>query len=82
MALIPFAKSLRRKTLIDLNGPQGNAWVLLGTARGACKQLGMNFEPIRREMMSGNYRHLVETFDKHFGRFFDLVLPRNWDEYQ
>nr|CCA82251.1 hypothetical protein BDB_30068 [blood disease bacterium R229] len=32
--------------------------------------------------MSGDYRHLVETFDKHFGQYVDLILPNNWNEYR
>jgi hypothetical protein len=30
------------------------------------RNLSIDFVPIRSEMMSGDYRHLVETFDKHF----------------
>lgn len=58
--------------VIDLTGPDGNAWVLLGIARRAAKQLSMDFEPIQKEMMSGDYENLVETFDKHFGDYFIL----------
>ena len=72
MTLLYF-KPLSKQT-IDLNGPDGNAWCLLGTGQS----LARNFEPIRTEMMSGNYRHLVETFDKHFGEYVDLVLPKSW----
>ena len=66
------------KQTIDLNGPDGNAWCLLGTGQSLARNLRIDFEPIRTEMMSGNYRHLVETFDKHFGEYVDLVLPKNW----
>ena len=29
---------------------------------------------VREEMMSSDYKHLVETFDKHFGEVIDLNL--------
>ncbi|MHA6904973.1 hypothetical protein ACKZDW_08145 [Ralstonia syzygii subsp. celebesensis] len=70
------------KHVIDLNGPDGNAWCLLGNARQIAKAMKTDFEPIRVEMMSGDYRHLVETFDKHFGQYVDLILPNNWNEYR
>jgi hypothetical protein len=35
---------------IDLTGPQGNAFYLLGTASNLAKQLGMNSEEICSEM--------------------------------
>lgn len=71
-----------RKPVIDLNGPEGNAFALLGYANRVCKQTGMNAEPILADMRSGNYRHLVEVFEKHFGSLFDIVLPDNWSDYE
>ena len=70
------------KPLIDLNGPEGNAFALLGTAHRVCAQVGIEFEPIEKDMKSGNYRHLVQTFDRHFGHLFDIVLPDNWSNYE
>ena len=63
--------------VIDLTGPEGNAFVLLGKAKGFAKQLGMNgveAEALINEMMTGDYEHLLETFDKHFGDF--VILER------
>ena len=63
--------------VIDLTGPDGNAFVLLGKAKGFAKQLGMNgveAEALINEMMTGDYEHLLETFDKHFGDF--VILER------
>lgn len=57
---------------IDLTGPNGNAFYLLGTAGNLAKQLGLNSKEIQSEMMKGDYEHLVETFDKHFGHFVTL----------
>jgi len=44
---------------IDLTGPNGNAFYLLGTAGNLAKQLGLNGAEIKAEMMKGDYEHLV-----------------------
>ena len=60
--------------VIDLTGPDGNAFVLLGKAKGYARQLGLDGSEIQAEMMEGDYEHLVETFDKCFGAF--VILER------
>lgn len=62
----------KRKLTIDLTGPQGNAFFLLGQARSLCKQLGLDYEKVSEEMKSGDYENLIQTFDKYFGEFVDL----------
>ena len=57
---------------IDLSGPDGNAFVLIGKAGSLAKQLGLDSKVIQSEMMKGDYKHLVNTFDKHFGNFVTL----------
>jgi hypothetical protein len=57
---------------IDLTGPHGNAFYLLGTARNLAKQLGIPHQPIEDDMMSGDYDNLLSVFDKHFGDFVTL----------
>ncbi len=57
---------------IDLTGPQGNAFFLLGTAVNLARQLGLNSEEVCGKMKEGNYEHLVETFDNYFGDFVTL----------
>ena len=57
---------------IDLTGPDGNAFMLIGKANNLAKQLGLDGKVIQTEMMKGDYEHLVETFDKHFGHFVTL----------
>ena len=64
-----------RKRVIDLNGPEGNAFCLLGTAMSLCKQIGIgdtSTEEIVDEMKSDDYEHLITTFDKYFGKLIDL----------
>lgn len=59
--------------VIDLTGPDGNAFVLIGKAGNLAKQLGLDKDAIQKEMMSGDYENLVKVFDKHFGNFVTLL---------
>ena len=60
--------------IIDLTGPEGNAYYLLGAARKLAKQLGLDSTKIMAEMTSGDYENLIEVFDRYFGDF--VVLER------
>jgi hypothetical protein len=57
---------------IDLTGPQGNAFYLIGAAGNLAKQLGLDGKLIQTEMMSDDYDNLVNVFDKYFGNFVTL----------
>jgi hypothetical protein len=57
---------------IDLTGPQGNAFYLLGTAKKLANQLGLNSNEILNEMQSGDYENLIQVFDKNFGSIVTL----------
>ncbi len=57
---------------IDLTGPQGNAFFLLGTASNLCKQLDFPKEFILNEMRSGDYENLIKVFDHYFGSVVTL----------
>lgn len=52
---------------VDLTGPEGNAFTLIGYARKWSKQLGLNPDEVRKEMMSGDYENLVSVLEKYFG---------------
>ena len=67
-------KSKTNEIIIDLNGPQGNAFVLLGTAKDFCHQLDLDWEVVHREMTSGDYENLIQVFDNYFGSF--VILER------
>ena len=58
--------------VIDLTGPEGNAYCLMGYARKFAKQLGLDASAITTEMMAGNYDNLLEVFDSYFGDFVIL----------
>ena len=57
---------------IDLTGPQGNAFYLMGTAKRLANQLGLDSNEILNEMKSGDYENLLQVFDKNFGSFVTL----------
>lgn len=60
---------------IDLTGPQGNAYFLLGTASKLGRQLGLDSDEIGvilRNMRSSDYENLVNVFDRNFGDFVTL----------
>ena len=67
-------KTKQSKIIIDLTGPDGNAYVLLGYAHRFAKQIGLDTEALQKEMTSGDYEHLLEVFDSHFGSF--CILER------
>lgn len=53
---------------VDLTGPEGNAFVLIGYARKWSKQLGLNPDEVEMEMTSGDYENLVGVLEKYFGK--------------
>ena len=67
-------KTPKKEIVIDLTGPDGNAFALMAYASRFAKQLGRDDKAIREEMMSGDYEHLLEVFDREFGSF--VVLER------
>ena len=64
-----------KKRVIDLTGPDGNAFYLLGLAVKLCNQIGfsgLSTTGILDDMKSGDYEHLITRFDYHFGHLIDL----------
>jgi|TARA_R110000823_G_scaffold308871_1_gene432710 hypothetical protein len=57
---------------IDLTGPDGNAFALMGYAKKFARQLGVDSEEIISNMMSGDYENLLEVFEENFGSFVTL----------
>ena len=64
----------QKELVIDLTGPDGNAFALMAYAKRLAEQLGMNYHVNIDEMKQGDYEHLVKTFDFHFGDY--VVLER------
>ena len=70
-------KQPQREVIIDLTGPDGNAFALMGYARQFARQLGYSKEDqdqLLELMTSGDYENLLEVFDDHFGSF--VILER------
>ena len=65
-------KTLQSETIIDLTGPDGNAFALLTYAKRFAQQLDLDFNKIKNEMTSGDYENLVQVFDNYFGEFVIL----------
>ena len=63
--------------VIDLTGPDGNAFALMGYALNFGKQLGwdkVKTQELINEMMDGDYENLLQVFDREFGSF--VILER------
>jgi len=61
---------------INLDGPEGNCFCLIGYTQNFGDQLNYPEEKTKsiiRQMMSGDYNHLIKIFEKYFGPFVDLV---------
>lgn len=68
-----FVRRKETRPVIDLDGPGGNVFALIGYGRNLCRQLGTDPKAFSAEMMAGTYRDALKTFDKHFGEYVDLV---------
>jgi hypothetical protein len=62
--------------IIDLTGPDGNAFALMAYAKRFATQLGWEDKgaALINDMMSGDYEHLLQVFDNVFGEY--VILER------
>jgi len=70
-------KTIPHEIVIDLTGPDGNAFALMGTAKRFAKELCYDkpeIDKILNDMQSGDYENLLNVFDKEFGDF--VILER------
>ena len=58
--------------VLDLTGPDGNAYSLMGYAKRFARQLGLDGSAIIGEMMGGDYENLIQVFDSYFGDYVIL----------
>lgn len=70
--MIKSVKEKSSKVEIDLTGPDGNVFVLIGIGNRYCKQLGLSTQEFSTKMMSGDYENAVNVFEKYFGSFVTL----------
>ncbi len=66
-------KSQHTKALIDLDGPDGNAFALMGYAKVLAPQLGLSAERVVEEMKEGDYIDLLIAFDSIFGNVVSIT---------
>jgi len=64
-------KPKKSKIEIDLTGPDGNAFVLLGIAKDLCHKLDLDWNYVHSEMTSGDYENLLQVMEHYFG---DLII--------
>jgi len=69
MTIKSIGEKKQRNCEIDLTGPNGNAFALIGMAKEWSKQLSRKWEPIQAEMMSGDYENLLAVLEREFGDF-------------
>ena len=67
-------KRPKKELVIDLTGPDGNAYALMAYAERFARQLGLNSEKIIEEMMASDDENLLQVFDSNFGSF--VILER------
>jgi hypothetical protein len=67
--MITTKRPKKTKIEIDLTGPEGNAFALLGIAKDLCHKTGIEWEPVKNEMTSSDYEWLLQVMDYHFGDF-------------
>lgn len=58
---------------IDLKGPEGNAFALMGHAKSLAKELGKDPKAIVNDMMYSDYDHLLDVFEREFGSIITLL---------
>jgi hypothetical protein len=61
-------------TVIDLTGPDGNAYYLLAQAERMARRLDLDSVIILYQMRAGDYENLVQVFDRYFGDY--IILER------
>jgi len=66
---------------IDLKGPEGNAFMLIGQARTWAKQLELDADKIEADMTSGDYDNLLDVFEENFGDFFTWNRGEDNEDY-
>ena len=57
---------------IDLTGPDGNAFALMGYAKRFARQMDLDGDAIVSEMKTGDYDNLVAVFAHYFSNVVTL----------
>ena len=54
---------------VDLTGPDGNAFVLMGMAKRWARDLDLDGDMIVKEMQLGDYENLLDVIEHYFGDY-------------
>lgn len=60
---------------LDISGPKGNAFIILGLASRLSSQLNLDYDVIQKEMTAGDYDQLLGVFKENFGDYVQFVAP-------
>ena len=72
--MITSKRPKKTKIEIDLLGPEGNAFALLGIAKDLCHKLDLDWNYVHSEMTSGDYENLLQVMEHYFGNL--IVMYR------
>ena len=75
-------KKVSRSIVLDIDGSEGNAFNLIGTATMLGRDCGYSEKEIKEmvdDMKSGEYINLLKILDKNFGSV--VVMETNNKEY-
>ena len=62
------------RPVIDLTGPDGNVFFVMGRAQEFYRQLGRDdFDKLQADMMSGDYEHAIAAFERELGDYVTLL---------
>lgn len=67
--MITSKRPIKDKIEIDLLGPEGNAFALLGIAKDLSHKLGENWDEVHANMTAADYEWLIQTMDHYFGDY-------------
>ncbi len=71
--MIKSKRELDRRALeVDLTGPEGNVFAMIGLARRLAKQLDKDADEIAGRMCESDYDNLIKVFEEEFGNFVTL----------
>lgn len=73
-------KAEYRRTVIDLDGADGNVFVLLSLAKSFCQKLDWDYDKFDAEVkfFSNSYEDVVALFDQWFGEYCDLETSQEY----
>ena len=73
-------KAEYRRTVIDLDGSDGNVFVLLSLAKSFCQKLDWDYDKFDAEVkfFANSYEDVVALFDQWFGEYCDLETSQEY----